>query len=59
MVLSYREENDQVILTMSREDWHVVLMMIRACRGWKKATGLLDRISRNPHYTPYQVERSE
>jgi hypothetical protein len=65
--MSYSEKDNQVILTMSREDYQLVLMMIRSCHGWKNAGDLLDRLnagdllarlnSGNPHYTPYQVEK--
>lgn len=55
--MSYSEQDGQVVLTMSREDYQLVLMMIRCCRGWKNAAHLLDRIHEgNPYYTPYQVE---
>jgi hypothetical protein len=58
--MSYSEENGQVVLRMSRGDWQIVLMMLRSCRGWKNADGLLDRIERgNPNYTPYQVEETK
>ena len=61
----YREENDQVILTMSREDYQLVLMLLGAgvadgdsvIVSSTKACGLLNRLnSGNPHYTPYQVK---
>jgi hypothetical protein len=64
--MSYREENGQVILTMSREDYERVLMVFGAATaaflsrsgdlGW--VLSLLDRINEgNPHYRPYTVKR--
>jgi len=64
--MSYSESNDQVILTMSREDYQLVLMLLGAGTAgehvisWKKACELLNRLnSGNPHYTPYQVEEKK
>jgi hypothetical protein len=61
--VSYREENGQVILTMSIEDYQFVLMLLGAgvagerILSWKKACELLNRLNQgNPNYTPYQVE---
>jgi hypothetical protein len=63
--MSYREENDQVILTMSREDYEGMLMVFAAATVQiRQMTGKTDRVmallnrlnSGNPHYTPYQVE---
>jgi len=58
----YREENDQVILTMSREDYQLMLMLLGAGAAGarivsgKKALEFLNRLNQgNPHYTPYQV----
>ena len=66
--MSYSEENGQVVLRMSREDYDWLLMALGM------ATGLAARDSRdvtpwvavvnrlnsgNPNYTPYQVEAEE
>ena len=58
--MSYSEENGQVVLKMSREDYSDLTRYAgyAAC-GYrrKKARVLLNRLnSGNPHYTPYQVE---
>lgn len=62
--MSYSEENGQVGLTMSREDYDIVLMALGAFTAltWDKHKGarMLDLVNRlnsgNPNYTPYQVE---
>lgn len=61
--MSYREENDQVILTMSREDYQTLLVVMGYAMGgsfWverQAALKFLNRLNQgNPHYTPYQVE---
>ena len=61
--MSYSEENGQVLLRMSREDFQLVLMLLGAgvagerIVSWKKACELLNRLNEgNSHYTPYQVE---
>jgi hypothetical protein len=66
VAVSYREENGQVILTMSREDYQLVLMLLGAgvagehVVSWKKACMLLNRLNEgNPNYTPYQVETKQ
>lgn len=68
--MSYREENGQVVLTMSREDYLQVLNVIaaatvHAAHGGKGVPsvndlfGLVNRLNEgNPNYTPYQVEKS-
>ena len=62
--MSYREENNSVILSMSREDYDFLLI------GWGILIGksffggspayLIEFFNRlnsgNPNYTPYQVE---
>jgi hypothetical protein len=65
--MAYREENNQVILTMSREDYEQLLSLLcsRVAAGeWgrtfdpqlKRIKGLSDRLnSGNPSYTPYQL----
>lgn len=60
--MAYREENDQVVLTMSRDDFQVVLMALGAWTAttWQKGNDhmfrLLNRLNEgNPHYTPYRV----
>ena len=64
--MSYREENGHVILTMNREDYQLLLMLLGAgCAGehimsWKKASELLNRLNDgNPHYVAYQVEEKK
>jgi hypothetical protein len=61
----YREENDQVILTMSREDYQLLLNVLCYATGgaikyrWTPADRMFeftDRLNQgNPNYTPYQV----
>jgi hypothetical protein len=65
--MSYREENGQVILTLSREDYRQVdyaleSSMDRCRRGTsvRKWQELRDRLNAgNPHYTPYRVEENK
>jgi hypothetical protein len=64
--MSYREENGQVILSMSREDYDALLIRLGIAAGWAsddpqlfwEHIKLLNRLNEgNPHYTPYyQVE---
>lgn len=65
--MSYREENDQVVLTMSKIDYERVLMCLGAAAGLaiqgkgplnsRVVFELTNRLNEgNPHYTPYQVE---
>lgn len=65
--MSYQEENGQVILTMSREDYDFLLL------GWGMVLGksffggspphliaFFNRLnSGNPNYTPYQVQEKK
>ena len=64
--MSYREENDQVILTMSREDYDKLFVLVSLMeflrfngtelQGWRE---LSDRLNQgNPNWTPYQVSSS-
>ena len=63
--MSYREENGQVILSMSREDFQLLLIALGYATGgaskdgWtpvKRMIELTNRLNQaNPHYTPYQV----
>jgi hypothetical protein len=64
--VSYREENGQVMLTMNREDYELLLMamgmatgaslMGRGPLGMKDIVPLLNRINQgNPNYTPYRL----
>ena len=66
----YREENDQVVLTMSVEDYQKFLMLLGAGTAVLTKRGgifdinntleLLNRLnSGNPNYTPYQVEEKK
>lgn len=51
--MSYREENGQVVLTMSREDYERLLFDLTAMLEF------MNRLNQgNPQYTPYQVEKS-
>lgn len=60
--MSYREENGQVILSMSREDYDLLLL---ALGGFTLAAenapaprllAFMNRLNEgNPNYTPYQV----
>lgn len=65
--MSYREDNEQVVLTMSREDYERLLMMLGELTGhvlsgarslWAPdvVMSLLNRLNEgNPNYTPYEV----
>lgn len=62
--MSYSEENGQVILTMSRKDYDIVLMALGAFTAmtWdkeKKGVRLLSLLNRlnegNLSYTPYEI----
>jgi hypothetical protein len=64
-LMSYREQDGQVILTMSREDYqHLLFALGEAAACTRKFGGdlngelsFLNRLNEgNPHYTPYQVE---
>jgi hypothetical protein len=67
--LSYREENGQVVLTMSREDYERLLLLLGAATAETVRAGgrsfftldqilaLMNRLNQgNPNYTPYQVK---
>jgi hypothetical protein len=62
----YREENNQVVLTMSREDWGMLLIILGYAAGCAAAeghsdgfldmVGVTNRLNEgNPNYRPYQV----
>lgn len=64
--MSYREENGQVVLTMSREDYETLLIWLGYYTGGVSQRGgkidemlsFLNRLNQgNPNYTPYQVEK--
>ena len=68
--MSYREENGQVILTMSRDDFERVLMRLGAATGLAiqrsanlaetlyDELALLNRLNEgNPNFTPYKLGR--
>jgi hypothetical protein len=68
--LSYSEKDNQVILTMSREDYNKLLMTFALAtmqgvkfrtdfpRALENTLELMNRLNEgNPHYTPYQVEK--
>jgi hypothetical protein len=57
--MGYSEKDGQVVLTLSREDYHTILMALLIAgqptptRKWKQ---ILNRLNQgNPNYTPYQV----
>ena len=61
-VVSYREDDGKVVLTMSREDYQLVLMLLGAGSAQemvvshKKAFELLNRLNEgNANYTPYRT----
>ena len=65
--MSYQERDGQVVLTMSREDYELLLMALgtatgaalqgKGMLGLKVIVPLLNRLNEgNPNYTPYQVE---
>lgn len=63
--MSYSERDNQVVLSMSREDYDFLTMNLGAClaaqalhRGsiLAQLVGLMNRLNEgNPNYTPYQV----
>ncbi len=64
--MSYSEENGQVVLRMSREDYDLLLMSLGMATGvankqrifahGQSIVMLCDRLNEgNPNYTPYQV----
>jgi len=65
--MSYHEENGQVVLTMSRDDYDAVLIRLGIAAGYlsqqrdddafRRTCALLNRLNEgNPHYIPYEVE---
>lgn len=61
--MSYREENGQVVLTMSREDFNE---LIGVCDGHycfsgdSETAALINRLNEgNPNYLPYQLEKKK
>lgn len=69
--MSYREENGQVVLTMSREDYDALLIRLGIAMGWAlnpsnaehsrinfdRDLAFLNRLNEgNPHYTPYALK---
>lgn len=66
--MSYREENGQVVLTISRADYNTIIFALGHYAGDAVKEGLdlrshLERLNRinegNPHYTPYQIGESK
>lgn len=59
--MSYSEENGQVVLRMSREDYEKLLLMLGAAFGRNifEPYRMLEFVNRlnegNPNYMPYQV----
>ncbi len=64
--MSYSENaNGQVVLTLSREDYQLMLMLLGAGAAGarivsgNRALAFLNRLNEgNPHYTPYQVDEN-
>lgn len=62
--MAYREENGQVVLTMSRRDYEELLMLMGFALGRTQSQTLLNNFVRftnrlnsgNPNYTPYEVK---
>jgi hypothetical protein len=63
--VSYREQDGQVVLTLSKEDYNHLLFLLGGATGMAMRDGvridsilkLMNRLNEgNPHYTPYQVE---
>jgi hypothetical protein len=61
--MSYREENGQVVLTMSRGDYEILLIVLGysfSSTLWVDRDAALRYINRlnegNPNYTPYEVK---
>lgn len=61
--MSYSEQNGQVVLTLSVEDWQMLLIMLGSTLDngiWRNRDAALEFLNRlnegNPHYIPYQVE---
>lgn len=63
--MPYSEENGQVVLRMSREDYESLLMRLGTAftfyaakpGGRDRELALLNRLNEgNPNYTPYKVE---
>ena len=67
--MSYREENGQVVLTISRDDYENLLIHLGIAAGYfsrahgdlfAQSCALLNRLNQgNPHYIPYAVEPEE
>lgn len=64
--MSYREENGQVVLTISHEDYDALLMRLASAAAYSarcygtaslgQHLALLNRLNEgNPKYTPYEV----
>jgi hypothetical protein len=64
--MSYQEENGNVVLRMSKEDWHLTMYALDKAIGCVpnparhlayKLIDLRNRLNQgNPNYTPYQVK---
>lgn len=60
--MSYSEENGQVVLRMTREDYDLLVQKLGFAAGFtfqppEKIFELLNRLNEgNPDYTPYQAE---
>lgn len=71
-LMAYREENGQVVLIMSRDDYERILGLCAIATAASKnavrnlmfteadVIALLNRLNQgNPNYTPYQVEEKK
>jgi hypothetical protein len=68
--MSYHEENDQVILTMSRDDYDIILLTLgyalgaalqgQGPLGERVIVPLINRLNEgNPNFTPYHVKKAK
>lgn len=64
--VSYEERDNQVILTMSREDYDILIEVLRMSTykfgeiSQRRAEEFVNRLNQgNPHYTPYQTEKEK
>lgn len=62
--MSYREENGQVVLTMSRDDYEIILLSLGTFSGLRGSSigpmlALMNRLNEgNPNYRPYALTTS-
>jgi hypothetical protein len=59
--MPYSEQDNQVVLTMSREDWWMLLLVLGYATGGgaipeSRMFELMNRLNEgNPNYTPYRI----